>query len=92
MQTMKATSNSVMLIRLTGVVVVCLVGPPLLCIFAGPAIGGLGAATSAAFWYSRYRFPAREEQGAGFWLVVGGYAVIGITLLVCLGRLIGVSL
>jgi hypothetical protein len=92
MQTMKTISSSVMLFRLTAVVVVCLAGPPLLCYFAGPAIGALSAATSAGFWYSRYRFPAREEQGSGFWLVVGGYGVIGIALLVCLSRLIGVSL
>ena len=90
---MKVVSSSVMLFRLTGVVVVCLVGPPLLGYFAGPAIGALGAATSAGFWYSRYRFPARgEKKESGFWLVIGGYGVIGITLLVCLGRLIGVHL
>jgi hypothetical protein len=92
MQPMKATSNSGMLFRLTGVMALCLAGPLLLWYFAGPLLGGLGAVAAVAFWYSRYRFPAREERGSGFWLVVGGYVVIGITLLACLGRLIGVSL
>jgi hypothetical protein len=83
-------SNSLMFGRLAGLIAICLAGPPLLCILAGPILGALGAATSAVFWYSRYRFPARQERrGPGFWLVIGGYAVIGLTLVVCLGRLLG---
>jgi len=90
---MKAISNNVMHVRLAGMLVVCLAVPPLLCHYAGPAIGALGAAGAAAFWYSQYRLPSwRERSGSSFWFVTGGYAVIGITLLVSLGRLIGVSL
>jgi len=83
-------TNSVILFRLIGMVVVCWAVPPLLCHYVGSAVGALGASGAAAFWYSQYRFPARQERsGAYFWFVAGGYSVIGITLLVCLGRLLG---
>ena len=79
-----------MLFRLTGVLVVCLAVPPLLLHYVGPAAGALGALAAAALWYSQYRFPAwKERSGSSFWFVAGGYGVIGITLLVCLGRLLG---
>jgi len=82
-----------MLFRLAGMLVACLAVPPLLCHYAGPAVGALGAAGAAAFWYSQYRLPAwKERSGSSFWFVAGGYGVIVITLLVSLGRLIGVSL
>jgi hypothetical protein len=86
-------NNSVVLFRLIAMSMVCLAAPPLLCRYVGPAIGALGALGAAAFWYSQYRFPARKERsGPYFWFVAGGYGVIAITLVVCLGRLRGVSL
>lgn len=90
---MKAIPNTVLLFRLAGMLVVCLAVPPLLCHYVGPAVGALGASGAAAFWYSQYRLPAwKERSGFSFWFVAGGYGVIGTTLLVSLGRLIGVSL
>ena len=86
---MKATSSNLMLFRLTGMLVVCLVLPALLCHYVGPAAGALGASGTAALWYSQYRLPAWKEKGSSsFWFVAGGYGVICITLLVCLARLL----
>lgn len=82
-------NNSVILLRLIGMLVVCWAVPPLLCHYAGPAVGALGASVAAAFWYSQYRFPVRKQtSGPYFWYVASGYGFIGITLLVCLGRLL----
>lgn len=93
MQTMKAIPDGVAIFRLTGMVVVCLAFPPLLCHYVGPAIGALGASGADAFWDSQYRLPARKERSDySFRFVAGGYGVIGMTLWVSLGRLIGVSL
>jgi hypothetical protein len=89
---MKAIPNSIMLFRLAGMLVVCLAVPPLLGYYAGPALGALGASGAAAFWYSQYRLPTwKERSGSPFWFVAGGYGIIGVTLLISLGRLIGVS-
>jgi hypothetical protein len=86
---MKAIPNHLMLFRLGGMLVVCWAVPPLLCHYAGPAAGALGAAGAAALWYSQYRHPAwKSKGGSSFWFVAGGYVVIGIGLLVCLGRLL----
>jgi hypothetical protein len=91
MPAMKAIPNSVMLFRLSGVLAVCLAAPLLLYLFVGPAVGALGAAGAGAFWYPQYRLPAPSGiRGAYFWFVTGGYVAIGVTLLVCLGRLLGV--
>jgi len=85
-------SNSVILIRLIGMLVVCLAAPPLLFHYLGPALGALGAAGAAVFWYSQYRRPPWQDRDSPFfWFVAGGYGVIGGTLLVCLGRLLGMS-
>lgn len=85
--------NSVILFRLIGMSVVCLAAPPLLCHFVGPLIGALSALGAAAFWYSQYRFPSpKQRSGPYFWFVTGGYGFIGITLVVCLGRLMGLKL
>ena len=82
-------TSSVILCRLIGMLVVCWAVPPLLCHYLGPAVGGLGASGAAALWYSQYRFPARKERsGFYFWFVASGYGFIGLTLLVCLGRLL----
>ena len=79
--------------RLAGMILGCLVVPPLLCHYAGPAIGALGALGAAALWYSQYRLPTwSERSGSSFWFVAGGYGFIGLTLAVCLGRLLRVSL
>jgi hypothetical protein len=87
---MKAIPNAVPLARLGGMMIVCASVPALLCHYVGPAAGALGAAGAAALWYSQYRFPTWSERGGvSFWFVVGGYGVIGISLLVCLGRLLG---
>jgi hypothetical protein len=78
-----------MILRLGGMLVVCLAVPLLLHYFAGAALGAVGAAAAAAFWYSQYRLPAwKERSGVSFWFVFSGYGVIGLTLLVCLGRLL----
>lgn len=89
---MKAIPQSIILFRLIGMLVACWAVPALLCHYMGPAVGSLGAAGAAAFWYSRYRFPSRK-QGCGpqFWFVAIGYMFIGVTLAVCLGRLLGVN-
>lgn len=87
------TNNGIELFRLVGVLLVCWGVPPLLCYYVGSALGALGASGAAAFWYSRYRLPAWEGRSrASFWFVATGYGVIGITLLICLGKLLGVSL
>ncbi len=84
-------NNIVTLFRLIGMVVVCWAVPSLLCHYVGPAAGALGALGAAALWYSQYRFPSRKQRsGPYFWFVAGGYGFIGITLLACLGRLLGV--
>jgi len=84
--------NTVILIRLLGTLVVCLAAPPLLFHYLGPALGALGAAGAAAFWYSQYHRPTwKERDGPFFWFVAGGYGVIGCTLLFCLGRLMGMA-
>ena len=86
---MKATSNTVMLFRLGGMLVVCIAVPPLLYHYAGPAVGALSAAGAALLWYSQYRVPAWEDRGhPSFWFAAGGYGPIGLTLLVCLGQLL----
>ncbi len=86
-------NNSVILLRLIGMSVACLAVPPVLCRYLGPALGALGASGAAVFWYSQYRIPVPKEQsGPYFWFVAGGYGFIGITLVVCLGRLMGVRL
>jgi len=89
----RTTMNSgVILIRLIAMVVVGWAVPPLLCHYLGPAVGALGASGAAAFWYSQYRFPARRQRSSAyFWFVTSGYACIGITLVVCLSRLAGLS-
>ncbi len=87
---MKAISNTLTLFRLAGILVVCWAVPLLLCHYAGPVVGALGAAGAGALWYSQYRLPTgKERRGGSFWLVAGGYGVIGVILLVCLGRLLG---
>jgi hypothetical protein len=86
-------SNRVMHYRMVSMVVVCLTVPPLLGFLVGAALGALGAVGAAGFWFSQYRLPAWEDRGGpSFWLVAGGYGVIGLNLLVCLGRLVGVRL
>lgn len=73
--------------RLLGMVLVCWVVPAVLCHFAGPALGAVGALAAAAFWYHQYRFPARKDRSGAYWgYVTGGYAIISITLVICLGR------
>ena len=90
---MNAVSNSITLFRIAGMFLACWVVPPLLCHYLGPAVGALGALGAGGFWYSQYRFPPREQRkGPYFWFVASGYGCIGITLVVCLGRLVGVSL
>ena len=90
---MKAIPDSVMLFRLAGMLIACWAVPVVLCYYVGPAVGALGAVGAAVLWYSQYRLPTRtESKAASFWFVAVGYAVIGITLMVCLARLIGVSL
>jgi len=89
---MKAISDNVILFRLAAMLLLCLALPPLLCAFVGPGVGAVGALAAAALWYSQYRRPAWEKNGSGFWFVIGGYALIGITLLLCLGRILGVNL
>jgi len=90
---MKAIPNNIMLLRLVGMLVVCWAVPPLLCHYVGSVAGALAALGAAAFWYSQYRLPAwRERTASSFWFVAVGYGVIGITLVVCLGRLMRVSL
>ena len=88
---MKAISNNVILCRFAGMLLLCLALPPLLGAFVGPGTGALSAVAAAALWYSQYRRPAWDKTGSGFWFVIGGYTLIGITLLVCLGRVLGVS-
>jgi hypothetical protein len=90
---MKAIPNSTMLFRLLGMLVLCWAIPPLVCHYAGSAAGALAAAGAAALWYSQYRLPTwSERSGSSFWFVAGGYGFIGLTLAVCLGRLLRVSL
>jgi hypothetical protein len=89
---MKTISNHAILFHLAGMLLLCLALPPLLCAFVGPGIGALSALAAGALWYSQFRHPAWDKSGSGFWFVIGGYALVGITLLVCLGRLLGVSL
>jgi len=92
-QTMKASSNNILLFRLAGMVVVCLAVPPLLHHYLGPAVGALSALGACGFWYSQYRLPSwKERAGASFWFVAGGYFIIGMTLLFSLGGLSGVQL
>ena len=86
---MNAIPNSLMFFRLIGMLVACWAVPPLLFYYLGPAVGALGASGAAALWYWQYRLPTWQEQsGYCFWFVVGGYGVIGVTLLLCLGRLL----
>ena len=86
---MKAIPNSVMFFRLAALLVVCWAVPPLLYYYVGPVAGALGAVAAAALWYSQYRLPTwKERGGASFWFVAGGYGVISVTLLLCLGRLL----
>ncbi len=86
---MKAISNSLMLFRLVSMVVACWALPALLYYGVGPAAGALGAAGAAALWFWQYRVPTRRGRGgSSFWFVAGGYAVIGLTLLAGLGRLL----
>jgi hypothetical protein len=90
---MNAIPNSIVLFRLLGVLVVCWAVPVLLCYLVGPTFGVIGALGAAVFWYVQYRLPAwRERSGFSFWFVVSGYGIIGVTLLVSLGRMMGVSL
>ena len=87
---MKAKPNTIMLFRLAGMLVVCIAVPPLLYHYAGPAVGALGATGAALLWYSQYRFPPWTDRSApSFWFAAGGYGPIGLTLLVCLGQLLG---
>ena len=87
---MKAIPNSTMLIRMFAMLVGCWAVPPLLCHYVGPAAGALAAGGAAALWYSQYRLPTwKERGGSSFWFVAGGYGVIGIILLMSLGRLLG---
>lgn len=87
---MTAIANNLTLFRLACMLVVCLVMPPVLCHYAGPVVGALGGAGAAALWYAQYRLPTWEKRSdAAFWFVNGGYGLIGITLLVCLGQLLG---
>jgi hypothetical protein len=87
---MKAKPNTIMLFRLAGMLVVCIAVPPLLYHYAGAAVGALGATGAALLWYSQYRFPAWEDRSSpSFWFAAGGYGPIGLTLLVCLGQLLG---
>ena len=86
---MKAISNSLTLFRLAGMLVVCWAAPYLVAHYVGPAAGALAAAGAAALWYSLYRLPPwKERRSYSFWFVAGGYGVIGVTLLLCLGRLL----
>ncbi len=86
-------NHRAILFRLIGITFVCLVVPPLLGHYVGPAFGALGAVGAVGFWYSQYRFPDRKQRsGPYFWFVAGGYGFIGLTLLVCLGRLLGMKL
>jgi len=79
-----------MLLRLAGMLVLCLAAPPLLCHYVGPVAGALSASGAAGFWYMQYRLPTwKERSRSSFWFVASGYGVIGITLLVSVGRLIG---
>ncbi len=88
---MKAISSNIILFRLAGMLLFCLALPPLLCAFVGPGSGALSAVAAGALWYSQYRRPAWDKSGFGFWFVIGGYTLIGITLLICLGRLVGIT-
>jgi hypothetical protein len=79
-----------MLFRLAGMLVICIAVPPLLYHYAGPAVGALGAIGAGLLWNWQYRFPPWTERGApSFWFAAGGYGPIGLTLLVCLNRLLG---
>jgi hypothetical protein len=86
---MKAIPNTLMLLRLGCLLVVCWAVPPLVYYCLGPVAGALAAVGAAALWYSQYRFPTwKGSGGASFWFVASGYGVIGLTLLACLGRLL----
>lgn len=87
---MTAKPNTVMLVRLAGMLIVCIAVPPLLYRYAGPGFGALGATGAALLWYSQYRLPAWKDRSTpSFWFVAGGYGPIGLTLLACLSRLVG---
>jgi hypothetical protein len=86
---MKAIPNSVVFFRLAVMLTACWAAPPLLCYYAGAVVGALAAGAAGALWYSQYRVPSwQERRGYAFWFVAGGYGVAGVTLLVCLGRLL----
>jgi hypothetical protein len=86
---MKRTSNRLMLMRLSGMLVACWGVPPLLARLAGPVPGALASVGAAGLWFWQYRFPIFQTGGGfTFWFVAGGYGVTGLTLLVCLGRLL----
>jgi hypothetical protein len=89
MKAMKAIPNAVVFFRLAGMLVGCWAGPPLVCRYLGPAAGALATVGAAVLWYSQYRLPTWKERGAAsFWFVASGYGVIGVFLLICLGRLL----
>ena len=85
--------NRIAFYRQMGIWVGCLAVPPLLGFFVGPALGVLAAVGAGAFWFVQYGQPAwKSTSGSPFWYLVGGYGVIGLTLLVCLGRILGVRI
>jgi hypothetical protein len=85
----KTTPNSLVLMRLSGMMFACWGIPPLLDRLAGPVPGALASLGAAGLWYWQYRLPTFQKRGGfSFWFVAGGYGVIGLTLLVCLGRLL----
>jgi hypothetical protein len=72
-QAMSPISNRIMLVRLAGMLVVCVAVPPLLCHYVGAVYGAGGASGAAALWYSQYRLPScNKRSGSAFWFVPGG--------------------
>ena len=82
-------SNAKRFVPLVAFILLCWLAPVLLYLLLGPLIGLAGGLISGGVWYWRFRFPFGNQERSDYWFIAAGYIVIGLILIRCISKMIG---